>query len=405
MVRLLVEGWIHYPHSYSLVNIFQLLNLDRDIIKEVYFRELPPYNPMWNKIDLVEKGIIDESEYKQLQNITPYTGQEVDVVYRIGTPLYLDNVHENVPVVLFYTAEFQSMSHLLYKGGTMKTLNEKVKEGKIILTTPSRWSAEAALREGMEPYLLPHGIHETKLYPDRQGAKKLKASLGIPDVAKVLVSIGAMTGNKNTIDIIRTMYKVTLTRDDVYLVLKGTDELYESRKFVNESIKHLQKEEAINKEHWKKICEQGRFIYIEETLSTDEMRWLYSMADVYIAPYLAEGFCMPVLEAMACGAPCLVTKGGPTDDFIDKRSGVACASVPLKADNGQFMLRPVPLSLHNSLLEMLDNTELKQKATLVANEIRESHSWKCIGSLLSSFLSAVVMHTSHPSHPLSAPRK
>jgi glycosyltransferase involved in cell wall biosynthesis len=43
---------------------------------------------------------------------------------------------------------------------------------------------------------------------------------------------------------------------------------------------------------------------------------LYQMADIYISPYRAEGFNIPVLEAAACGVPVICTKGGPTDDFV-----------------------------------------------------------------------------------------
>ena len=39
------------------------------------------------------------------------------------------------------------------------------------------------------------------------------------------------------------------------------------------------------------------------------------MADCYVSPYRAEGFNLPVLEAIACGTPVIVTEGGATDDF------------------------------------------------------------------------------------------
>jgi glycosyltransferase involved in cell wall biosynthesis len=45
------------------------------------------------------------------------------------------------------------------------------------------------------------------------------------------------------------------------------------------------------------------------------MAALYQAADAYVSPYQAEGFNMPVLEAMACGLPVICTKGGPTDEF------------------------------------------------------------------------------------------
>ena len=38
-------------------------------------------------------------------------------------------------------------------------------------------------------------------------------------------------------------------------------------------------------------------------------------ADVYVSPYHAEGFNLPVLEAVACGIPVVVSAGGSTEDF------------------------------------------------------------------------------------------
>jgi glycosyltransferase involved in cell wall biosynthesis/tetratricopeptide (TPR) repeat protein len=42
---------------------------------------------------------------------------------------------------------------------------------------------------------------------------------------------------------------------------------------------------------------------------------LYRGCDAFVLPYRAEGFCMPVLEAMACGKPVITTAEGPSQDF------------------------------------------------------------------------------------------
>jgi glycosyltransferase involved in cell wall biosynthesis len=54
---------------------------------------------------------------------------------------------------------------------------------------------------------------------------------------------------------------------------------------------------------------------IKKNLSQTQLRSLYALADCYVSTYRAEGFNLPVLEAMACGTPVVVTKGGATDDF------------------------------------------------------------------------------------------
>ncbi len=64
-----------------------------------------------------------------------------------------------------------------------------------------------------------------------------------------------------------------------------------------------------------------RLAYTAATASFAEVAMLYQAADVYVAPYLGEGFNLPVLEAIACGLPVICTAGGPTDAFTD----AACA--------------------------------------------------------------------------------
>jgi glycosyltransferase involved in cell wall biosynthesis len=64
-----------------------------------------------------------------------------------------------------------------------------------------------------------------------------------------------------------------------------------------------------------------RVIHLTETLPDDEVAALYRACDVLVHPYRGEGFAMPVLEAMACGLPTVVTDGGPTDEFCPADAG------------------------------------------------------------------------------------
>src|SRR4030095_7070277 len=48
--------------------------------------------------------------------------------------------------------------------------------------------------------------------------------------------------------------------------------------------------------------------------------------DCLVHPYRGEGFALPVLEAMACALPVIVTEGGATDDFVDESTGFKIAA-------------------------------------------------------------------------------
>jgi glycosyltransferase involved in cell wall biosynthesis len=62
-------------------------------------------------------------------------------------------------------------------------------------------------------------------------------------------------------------------------------------------------------------------VHLTETLDDDAVAALYRACDVLVHPYRGEGFAMPVLEAMACGLPAIVTAGGPTDEFCPPAAG------------------------------------------------------------------------------------
>lgn len=58
-----------------------------------------------------------------------------------------------------------------------------------------------------------------------------------------------------------------------------------------------------------------RVIVMKESLSDGDLAQLYRSADVLLAPYRAEGFCLPALEAMACGTPAILPAAGPAMDY------------------------------------------------------------------------------------------
>jgi glycosyltransferase involved in cell wall biosynthesis len=67
-------------------------------------------------------------------------------------------------------------------------------------------------------------------------------------------------------------------------------------------------------------------VYLDEEIPAREMASLYRAADVLVAPYRGEGFCLPALEAMACGVPVIHTSTGPTREFVPESAGWALSA-------------------------------------------------------------------------------
>jgi glycosyltransferase involved in cell wall biosynthesis len=58
-------------------------------------------------------------------------------------------------------------------------------------------------------------------------------------------------------------------------------------------------------------------VLIDEHLSDAELAGLYRACSVGVFPYRAEGFCLPILEAMACGTPCIAPRFGACLDYCN----------------------------------------------------------------------------------------
>jgi glycosyltransferase involved in cell wall biosynthesis len=49
---------------------------------------------------------------------------------------------------------------------------------------------------------------------------------------------------------------------------------------------------------------------------SQDVRWFYAAADMLVAPSLEDSFSLPVLEAMACGLPCIVSRRAGVSEWL-----------------------------------------------------------------------------------------
>lgn len=114
-------------------------------------------------------------------------------------------------------------------------------------------------------------------------SENLKRELGIPNDAKVLLSVGEVNKNKNHKVVIRALKEL----DDYYYVLCGRGPLIKEHRMLAEE---LGEEERLVMPGYR-----------------DDAADFYQMADVFIHPSYREGLPVAVMEAMASGLPVVAT--------------------------------------------------------------------------------------------------
>ena len=130
----------------------------------------------------------------------------------------------------------------------------------------------------------------------------------------MFLNLGLMSWNKGIDILVPAFVEIRRRYPHARLVLKDDQALY--------GISGAQVIQQALANHGLQFTEdlQKAITLISTTLDLGLMRLLYASADAYVSPYRAEGFNLPVLEAIAAGTPVIVTDGGPTDDFCESRT-------------------------------------------------------------------------------------
>jgi glycosyltransferase involved in cell wall biosynthesis len=307
---LIVEGWRFLPHSYAVVNQWQLLSLSRVENVVLKIRDMPLYHRGWR----TTTGLFEEAEEQALRSLElAAAGEYSDATLRIVFPFDFSPSSCGKTVV-FGTSENQVIQRIqISEEEVYQQLRCGSPPREVSVVTPSRWSAEGFYKCGFEPEqvaVVPHGVDTRTFHAatDPRARARLRAKLPVAPDQFVFLSVGAMAGNKGIDVLLRAFAEVSRRHPEARLILKGTDSLYNSKGFLGARMNELPRGDRHRV--------QERLIYFGASFPHRIMAMLYQSADVYVSPYRAEGFNMPVLEAAASGLPVICTRGGATEDFV-----------------------------------------------------------------------------------------
>jgi glycosyltransferase involved in cell wall biosynthesis len=169
-------------------------------------------------------------------------------------------------------------------------------------------------------------------------------------IKNYLFYIGYLTHpQKNLIYLINEFKKVLNTYPDSQLTFAGP----------------LGKDSVLILKHAAEILGDRKFKYLGK-VPAEDLRYLYSACEAFCFPSLYEGFGMPVLEAMACGAPVITSN---------------ISSMPEILNDDRFLINPYcPDDLYNKALCIL--SENRDKITSRNVERAKSFSWTNHGKIL-----------------------
>jgi glycosyltransferase involved in cell wall biosynthesis len=174
---------------------------------------------------------------------------------------------------------------------------------------PSAYVRDGYVAGGMPPGIVevvPNGVDLERYSPE--GPRR-----ELPAAGCTFLFVGGSIWRKGVDLLLEAWAEAFGPDDDVQLVVKdfGTSTHYRSQHCGDEI------------QRMAEAGETAPIVYIDEDLSPDEIAELYRAADVMVTPYRGEGFCMPALEAMACGLPVIHNIEGPTSEFVPEDGGWA----------------------------------------------------------------------------------
>ena len=154
-MNILIEGWRGINHSYSLVNQWQIAELIKS--SQLFFHDVPFISEKWST-DKNSSGLRKNIEDLIKKIPKPDKNVQLDITYRISSPLNFDANFNSKLLFVFGTCEFKTLDKENYKNNIPEMLKDNE---NFFIHTPSNWSKEGFINIGFsdnQVIVVPHGV-------------------------------------------------------------------------------------------------------------------------------------------------------------------------------------------------------------------------------------------------------
>ena len=251
---------------------------------------------------------------------------------------------------------------------------------------PSEHVRRVYVDSGVPPakvQVVPNGVDPQRFHPD---AAPLR--LATSKSFKFLF-VGGTIRRKGPDLVLKAFTEKFTAADDVCLVIKdfGGEDVYAGQTMA-EQIRAAQA--APN---------APEILYLTDNLASEAMPGLYTACDCLVHPYRGEGFTLPVLEAMACGLPVIVTAGGATDDFARDDTAYRISATrqrlgysvgPFKLARPGWLLEPSFAELKERMRWVVEHRdEARAKGRTASEAVLRDWTWEQAARVAATRLRAV----------------
>ena len=253
----------------------------------------------------------------------------------------------------FFSAEFRRMARF--------TGRRSVKKAALLMTVSEFSLKEIARLYGVDPLLITitgNGVNLARFHPtsaegsdDWNGADLVRALGAVP--GEYLITVGRLEPRKNHLNLVRAFAQLAEPRPPLLIV--GQRDFEHDEAFAEVEKLGLTRE-----------------ITFLERVADAELPALVRHARVFVYPSYAEGFGMPVLEAMASGVPVVTSS---TTALVEVAGGAALTVDP---DD--------PKAIADAIERLLFDASLRRKLSAQGLEVAARHRWDAAAkSLLGAF--------------------